>query len=109
MQNTPEEDRDVLSLDEHKLSIEHDTVLSDGTIEQLIRDGKITATMATSLMNDLSFARSVIWNLTDMGKAVFGAKDIEVHEAEDLLSLTEDDVDEIDGSDEPDPIPHSTA
>ncbi len=100
LRETPEDERDVLALDDFKIAIEQDNIVSDGTMDQLIREGRITAHMATSLMNDIGFARNVIWNLTDMGKAVFGAKEFDVHEAEDLLVLTEEDIDELKRTDE---------
>jgi phosphate:Na+ symporter len=95
MRNMPEEDRDVLSLDDFRLEFEKKNIVHNGTMDELIRGGLITAHMATSLMNDLGFLRNIIWNLTDMGKAVFATKDIEAQEADELMALDEDDIEEI--------------
>jgi hypothetical protein len=48
--------------------------------------------MGTSLMNDHGYVRSAIWNLTDIAKTLFGARDVSEMEAEDLIGLDEDDV-----------------
>jgi phosphate:Na+ symporter len=90
-----EEDRDVLSLDEYKVAIDEDNVIVSGALDTLIRESRITAIMASSLMNDLAFARNVVWHLADMGKALYGAKDVSYKEAEEIIALTEDDVDEL--------------
>jgi len=90
-----EEDRDVLSLDEYKVAIDEDNVIVTGALDSLIREGRINAIMASSLMNDQAFARSVVWQLADMGKALYGAKDVSYKEAEEIIVLTEDDVDEM--------------
>jgi phosphate:Na+ symporter len=90
-----EEDRDVLSLDEYKVAIDEDNVIVTGALDSLIREGRINAIMASSLMNDLAFARNVVWQLADMGKALYGAKDVSYKEAEEIIVLTEDDVDEM--------------
>jgi len=90
-----EEDRDILALDEFKVAIAEDNIIATGVMDTLIREGRITATMATSLMNDLGYARNAIWHLTDVAKALFGARDEQSKEAEELMSLTEDDVNEM--------------
>jgi hypothetical protein len=51
--------------------------------------------MATSLMNDIGFLHNVVWNLTSMAKAVFSTKSQEDKEVNEILALTEDDLDEI--------------
>ncbi len=64
-------------------------------MDALIRENKITAVMASSLMNDLGFARNVVWHLADAGKALYGAKNAELKEAEELMALSEGDVDDM--------------
>jgi phosphate:Na+ symporter len=86
------EDRDILALDAFKVSIDEGNVIATGTMDAMIRAGRITAEMGTSLMNDLTYARDVVWQLADMGKALFSAVDEETKEAEELLSLTDNDV-----------------
>ncbi len=90
-----EEDRDVLTLDEFKVAIDEENIIATGAMDTLIREDRITAAMASSLMNDIGFARNVVWHLADAGKSLYGARDLELKEAEDLIALTEEDVDDI--------------
>jgi len=90
-----EEDREVLTLDEFKVAIDEDNIIATGDLDTLIREGRVTAVMGTSLMNDLGYARNVVWHLADMGVALFGAKDAESKEAEEIMALTEEDIDEM--------------
>ncbi len=82
----------TLDLDDFKVQIEEENAAVDGTLDTLIRDGKITATMGTSLMNDIGYVRKIIWSLADMATTVFGSRDAEDHAVELLLSLDEDEV-----------------
>jgi len=95
LQQRKDEARDILALDEFKVLIEEQNIMATGELDTLIREEKISAEMATSLMNDLSYTRDAIWHLADVAKAVFGAKDMDSKEAEQLMSLTEDDVTEL--------------
>jgi len=88
-----DEERDVLVLDEFKVTIDEDNLLFKNAMDDMIRDGKLPPLVATSLMNDLGYAKTVIWHLADMGKALYGAHDAIEKEVEDVLSLTEEDVD----------------
>ena len=90
-----EEDRDVLALDEFKLAIDENNIIATGGLDTLIREEKITVNMATSLMNDLRYARNAVWHIADLGKAVYGATDLATKEAEEIMALTEEDVDEM--------------
>ncbi|WP_046022897.1 Na/Pi cotransporter family protein [Magnetospira sp. QH-2] len=90
-----ETDHDILALDRYKVAVEEKNILTDGTLDRMIREGQITPYMATSLMNDLSYTRDLIWNLVKMAKAVFGSKELEVREAEELVRLTEEDIEDM--------------
>lgn len=90
-----EEDRDVLALDAFKVAADEDNAVATGVMDRLIREGRITATMGTSLMNDLGYARDVVWRLAEVGKALFGAHDVASKEAERTIALTEEELEEI--------------
>lgn len=90
-----EEDRDILALDEFKVAIAKDNIIATGEMDSLIREKRITATMATSLMNDLGYARNAVWHLIEVATALFGANDALSKETEELISLTEDEVNEL--------------
>ena len=95
IRETPEDERETLSLDDFKITFEKNNIVTNGDMDELIRKKRITAHMATSLMNDLGFLRNIVWNLTDMGKAVFTSKTAEEREADSIMSLDEDDIEEI--------------
>jgi phosphate:Na+ symporter len=85
---------DVLSLDVHKVTIKEGNPVADGSIDAMLHQEKITPSMGTSLVNDLDYAEKLIWNLADMGKIVFGAEDQATREVEDMLALTEEDMED---------------
>lgn len=84
----------ILSLDALKSEMETSDKLVDGTVDRLIRNNRITAEMAISLMNDGSYADDVATKLINMGEALFSAGDINLREAERSLFLEEDEIDE---------------
>ncbi|HBH35619.1 MAG TPA: hypothetical protein DDW45_04340 [Gammaproteobacteria bacterium] len=84
----------VLSLDELKAEIDERDGLLDSTVDGLIRNNLITAEMATSLMNDSSYAHDVATKLVSMGEVLFSTGDINLRDAERNISLDEDEIDE---------------
>ncbi|HEY9079886.1 Na/Pi symporter [Magnetovibrio sp.] len=94
------ESADVLDLDDFKVRTEEQSTASINTLDSLIRERRITATAGTSLMNDLGYARNVIWNLAEMGAILFGARDSHDHAAAMLVALDEDDIDDMSTTDE---------
>jgi hypothetical protein len=47
------------------------------------------------LIIDLGYARSAIWNLVRIGNALYGSTDVHDKVAEELLALTDEDVEDI--------------
>ena len=85
----------VLPLDTVDVEIkEHDQELNE-TMHKLIRKDKITSEMATSLMNDATYAYDVARNLVQMGRTLFIQGDSGLREAERSIMLDKDDADEI--------------
>jgi phosphate:Na+ symporter len=95
MRTTPIEDRVVLDLDSYRIAIDEESSVVNGELDQLIRQRKITPTMATSLMNDHGYARDAIWHLTEIAKALFGPHELADMEAEALVGLDDDDIESI--------------
>jgi len=85
----------TLDLDEIKVDLEEGNVMITGTLDSLIRDGKISAEMGTSLINDLAYARTTIWKLAEMGETLFGSRDLDEHAAELLVSLDDEEIEEM--------------
>jgi len=89
------EDLTPLSLDEFKVEVEHNDILVNGSLDHLIRDDLITVNMATSLINDGTYARDAADHLISMAKILFTTYDLELQEIEDELSLGNDEIDAI--------------
>jgi len=88
-------DGDILDLDHFKVQAEEQNTVAIDTLDTLIREQRITATLGTSLMNDLDYARNVVWNLAEMGGVLFGAYDAEENAAALLVALDEDDIEDM--------------
>jgi len=93
----------VLELDTLKLEMERNDTTANGMLESLIRDGRITPQMATSLMNDYTYAYDVTRNLVQMGEVLFATGDLAEKEAERRMTLDTDEVDEMITRDEGEP------
>ncbi|MBT3309185.1 MAG: Na/Pi cotransporter family protein [Gammaproteobacteria bacterium] len=84
----------ILSLDAMKLEMKENDSTVNGMLETLIRENKITPLMATSLMNDASYAYHVTNNLVQMGEVLFATGSQSMKDAERLIALDDDDVTE---------------
>lgn len=85
----------VLSLDNIKLEMKENDSTVNGKLEGLIRENKITALMATSLMNDAAYAYDVTKNLVQMGEVLFASGTQTMKDAERSIALDDDDMDEV--------------
>jgi phosphate:Na+ symporter len=85
----------MLSLDAIRVEMEENDATSNGMLESLIRDSKITPQMATSLMNDSTYAYDVTKNLLQMGKVLFATGDQHMKDAERAISLNEEELGEV--------------
>ncbi|MGD9297680.1 MAG: Na/Pi cotransporter family protein, partial [Chromatiales bacterium] len=82
----------MLSLDNLKVSIRRNDVLTTGVIDEKIRQHLITAEMATSLMNDNAYAISMADNLVEMAGVLFLPKESILREEDRVISLNERDI-----------------
>ena len=78
-----------------KMRMVEDDITNNGALEKLIREGGIAVDMATSLMNDSSYAYGVTKNLIQMGEVLFTTGDLEMKQVEREISLNEDELREI--------------
>ncbi len=60
----------------------------------MVREGTISATLATSLMNDQTYAREVSDKLLDMASVLFSTGDLESRAASRSVALEEDEMTE---------------
>lgn len=85
----------VLSFDVLKVEMEEEDTTRNGSLESLIRDKKITAVMATSLMNDATYAYDVAKNLVQLGRVLFTSGDLAMRQVEQDIALTEEEIEEV--------------
>ncbi len=78
------EDRSRLWLDEERVHVESDNRETNKRIENLIRDGRISAKVATSFLNDSSYAYGAMRELIEAGRTYYVAADSAVDEVEKI-------------------------
>lgn len=89
----------MLSLDVIKVDLGKSKSDLNDMMDSLIRKNSITAEMATSLMNDNGYAYGVAHNLLDIGGVLFSEHNPDMNDAERVLALDNDDIDELVKSD----------
>lgn len=85
----------ILSLDTIKLDMKNNDATANGNLEELIHEDRISAQMATSLMNDSTYVNDVTKNLIQMGEILFATGDQTMKEVERSLTLDDDEIDNI--------------
>ena len=76
-------------LAELRLRLEEEDIIANGVLDKLIRENRITPDMATSLMNDSSYAFDIQRNIFDAAEIIFG----NVYSLDRDLSLADEEVD----------------
>lgn len=90
-----EDETSVLSFDTLKVEMEEEDSTRNGMLESLIRKKKITAAMATSLMNDATYAYDVAKNLVQLGEVLFAKGDLALRQTEQDIALTEEELEDV--------------
>jgi len=85
----------ALSLDSVRLGIEKFSESINNAIDQLIRDNRIAADVATSLMNDSGYAYDIARSLVAAGETALLARDQQLGDAVRSVALEEHEIDEI--------------
>ena len=83
----------LLALDGVRADLFADDALAGGNLDRLIRGGHITPEMATSLMNDSSYAHNVAVKLIAMAKVIFSPADKLDRELQEAITLESSAVD----------------
>ncbi len=91
--STDEEDVISLLLSKAKIHTERYDIITNGTLDRLIRKGLITNTMATSLMNDSDYANSISKNLIAMAEVLFIDINSDLKKLHEDISINDKDVD----------------
>lgn len=99
--NTTEEDIAVLLLSKLQLDAKKYDIAANKSLDNLIRTNQITYTMATSLMNDTTYAFTIASELTKVAHVLFIHADTEFSEGREALILNENEVTDLTYSNEP--------
>lgn len=83
----------VLSLDELKIGMKENDIQLLNRLDKLVRENMISTKIATSLINDSSYAYDVTKNLVKMAEVLYSTGDVGVRSAERSLSLEADEID----------------
>jgi phosphate:Na+ symporter len=70
-----EPEKRLKKLEELQIEIEADSIFTNGTIDNLIREQKISSSMASSLINDADTVSSMIENFIEIAIMLYGKKD----------------------------------
>lgn len=90
--NTSEEDVALLLLSKLQLDAQKYDIAANKSLDNLIRTNKITYTMATSLMNDTTYAYTIASELTKVAHTLFIHATTETKEEHEALILNETEV-----------------
>jgi len=101
------EDRQTaaLSLNNEKLKVEQKTEAILNGLDDLIRSHHINVTMATSLMNDITYCRETCWDLLQAGSTLFSPTDRDEKMAIRSVTLDAHEIAEIMQSKDQEPAP----
>ncbi len=90
-----EEDVIMLLLSKAKLHTAKYDIIANGTLDNLIRNNLITNEMATSLMNDSTYAYGISKNLIAMAEIIFTERSSEAESLSEEMAITDEDIDTI--------------
>ncbi|MFC1536787.1 Na/Pi cotransporter family protein [Pseudomonadota bacterium] len=85
----------ILSLDALKLTLEKNAGLLHGRLDELIREGHVSAEMAVSLMTDSNYTYSIIHNLIQVNHNYLKSEEGSHTEAEHLIALNKEEINSV--------------
>ena len=92
---TDEEDVIMLLLSKAKVHTEKYDIITNGTLDRLIRKGLITKQMATSLMNDSDYAYQISKNLIAMAEILFIDMGSDLKKLHDVMRISDEEAESI--------------
>ncbi len=90
-----DESATILSLDRLKVEINEKDIIKTGRLDRLIREHRISAAMAISLMNDSAYHQDICRNLIHMGGILFISSDESDEAAENSVALDDVEIKEV--------------
>lgn len=88
------EDRSALWLDQEWAQVAEDSQNTTRRVDALIREQKISADVATSFLNDATYAYGAMRDLINAARAYFIERDEAMAEVERLLALDDEEIEE---------------
>jgi len=85
----------ILSLDALKLTLQNNMDLLHERLDELIRDGHVSAETAISLMNDSNYTYSIIHNLIQINHNYLKSEEGVETEAEHMIALNKEEIDSV--------------
>lgn len=92
---TDKEDEIILLISKAKVHTEKYNIIANGTLDNLIRNHLITNQMATSLMNDSTYAYNIRKNLISMAEVLFIDKSSDIKSMHGDMIISDSDVSSI--------------
>jgi len=88
-------DRDteiLIGLDDLRVEIKQYRLETNDRLDKLIRKGEIDSITATSILYDRTSTRDAVKSLLDVGKILFSTRNLELKNAEEMISLSEKEI-----------------
>jgi len=95
IRNTQRYDKVMTLITKIKLHAEEYDIIANGKLDELIRQNKITNEMATSLMNDSTYAYEISQKLIEMVQILFIKGDDVTMSLNDALMIDDDELEEL--------------
>jgi phosphate:Na+ symporter len=92
---TDEDDTIMLLLAKVKVHAKRYDIIANGTLDNLIRNSLITNEMATSLMNDSTYAYNISQKLSEMAEIIFTNRDENMKSLNKEMSMSDEDIQSI--------------
>ena len=90
---TTEEDEIIVLLSKAKVHMQRYDILANGTLDDLIRNNLVTNEMATSLMNDSTYANNISKHFIAMAEVIFIDASSDIKDIAEELMISDEDVD----------------
>jgi phosphate:Na+ symporter len=108
IRHSDEASTDILSLDALQMVIEESQTDANMALTELIRSGRITPEMGTSLMNDSTYAHDISANLIFAARTLFSTDERDLTQAVHSISLDEQELQQISEQTSTDSRPHQS-
>jgi phosphate:Na+ symporter len=95
LMKTVEEDVIIVLLSKARIHAQKNDILSNGVLDDLIRNRLITNEMATSLMNDSTYAYNICKNLIEMAEILCIPQKSDSSNIDNQMIINEDDIKEL--------------